>query len=124
MNNGIKLFARAKQAAKRKLHTWSIYPYPHNYINTTQWPSYQVYRENLVHPKWAYKERATAMAVHRIFWTYIVYMGLHHPEAFIGHGVFPKGDIYTDEELGIPPDEEGSYKEWKAKQMEAQNEKV
>lgn len=54
----------------------------------------------------------------RFFWTYWFYSLYQDPHVFTGHFHFPDPDLWTDEELGIPPDSEGSYYEWLEKKMD------
>lgn len=90
-----------------------IYPYPHAAVGK-QFHKLYMYRECWQEPWWNKAENRQADYVMRFFWTYIFYMACEHPEAYLGH--FPSSSIdpskWTDEELGIPPLDEGSYKDW------------
>lgn len=58
------------------------------------------------------KDKRWACIGWRIFWTWFFYQLFTHPEALLGHGDFPDPKTLTDAELGIPPDDEGSYYDW------------
>lgn len=120
MNSRFRLFhealgriSRTSPDCKRRLYTDTIYPYPHNHIGSKVYPTRYFYRENWKTNEKDAFENKEVWLFSRAFWAYIWYNIFAHPEAFMGH--FP-GDIdptkWTDEELGIPPLEEGSYYEW------------
>lgn len=120
MNSRVELFreaisrvSRTKAYCKRKLYTDTIYPYPHHHIGTKIHPTRYLYRENHLHNAADIRDAKRVWWLQRGFWAYIWYNIFAHPEAFLGH--FPRGidpTKWTDEELGIPPLEEGSYHEW------------
>lgn len=118
------IFRRAVEGLKRvnnsrKLYTDSIYPYPYKYFNEIVHPTQYSYRETFIMPKWVAKQNKTTKWLFRIFWTHWWYMAFSHPEVFKGHFHPPDTNLWTDEELGIPPLEEGSYEDWKLNQLEA-----
>uniref|UniRef100_A0A8C3RZV9 NADH dehydrogenase [ubiquinone] 1 beta subcomplex subunit 2, mitochondrial n=1 Tax=Chelydra serpentina TaxID=8475 RepID=A0A8C3RZV9_CHESE len=39
-------------------------------------------------------------------WFWILWLFWHNPEAVLGHFPYPDASKRTDEELGIPPDDE------------------
>lgn len=98
---------------KRKvtLYTDHIYPYPFNYFNNKIFPSQVLYRESWRKSAWHDSDNRLGIYIMRVFWTWWFYQAFWHPDAFIGHFTFPDASKWTDEELGIPPDEEGSYYE-------------
>lgn len=121
LRNRLALFAKSlgkspkfATCAKRDLYTDQIYPYPHNYINTKKWPGYYTYRENFEMPPWYNKETFTTKWMMRLFWFYFFINLYNDPGVLLGHHTFPDPSKWTDEELGIPPEDIGSYKEWLA----------
>lgn len=111
----IGLLASRKSVGQssRKLYTDSIYPYPFNYINK-RWPSQFCYRETYPCLSWKKTEGQVAEGMAVFFWTYIWCNVFADPLVFLGHYNMPDPTAFTDEELGIPPDEAGSYKDWLA----------
>lgn len=120
MNSRLGLFraaicraSRANADCKRKLYTDPIYPYPHHHMATKVYPSRYFYRENFLPNKDDIWDEKELWVLSRAFWAYIWYHIFKHREAYLGH--FPS-DIdptkWTDEQLGIPPLEEGSYYDW------------
>lgn len=117
MNNRLGLFREAikkfvRNPVKRKLYTVSIYPYPHHYINTKLYPGQVLYRETWPMPANAIYTNKVALWGFRSFWTYWFYMLFNDPSPILGHFTLPDPRQWTDEELGIPPDEAGSYEDW------------
>ncbi|KAK6168751.1 hypothetical protein SNE40_019935 [Patella caerulea] len=64
---------------------------------------------------WCYRKRTVIDNKSNIYcdfigvflWYWILYGLYREPEHIIGHYVLPDTSKWTDEELGIPPDEEG-----------------
>lgn len=106
-----KCFTSTKQTTFRKLYTDHIYPYPHKYMRT-KFPSMVLYRETWSPPDWALKDHSYAWYGWRIFWSYWWYKLFSNPEALLGHFTEPDPHKWTNEELGIPPDDMGSYYDW------------
>ena len=108
----LKSFSRTKiQSAKRKLYTDSIYPYPHHYFDK-KFPKQIRYRETFPDAPWDAMHHRRAMLIMRVFWTWFFYQLYHDPGVITGHFHPPDPSLYSDEELGIPPLEYGSYKDW------------
>ncbi|XP_065317253.1 NADH dehydrogenase [ubiquinone] 1 beta subcomplex subunit 2, mitochondrial-like [Gordionus sp. m RMFG-2023] len=63
--------------------------------------------------KWYYRrppvphplDHYSAKALNGFFWWYILYNLWYYPEDTIGHYYYPDPAKWTDEELGIPPDD-------------------
>lgn len=117
--NRLGLFKRAADRffQRRTLYTDHIYPYPFNYINNKLFPSRPLYRETWEYPWWSYRDHDYFHRGMKMFWTWWWYQVLWHPEFYLGHGEPPDPSTYTDEELGIPPDEYGPYSEWLEKRQ-------
>ncbi|XP_015264802.1 PREDICTED: NADH dehydrogenase [ubiquinone] 1 beta subcomplex subunit 2, mitochondrial [Gekko japonicus] len=47
-----------------------------------------------------------AEAISGAMWFWILWHFWHSPEAVLGHFPYPDSSAWTDEELGIPPDDE------------------
>ena len=107
-----KIYEGFARPRTRKLYTDSIYPYPHEYIRKHKFPSTFAYRETWEFPSWVKKDKLYAWIGWRSFWTWFFYQLYTQPAVLTGHGHFPDPKTWTDAELGIPPDEEGSYYEW------------
>lgn len=99
-------------SSKRGVYSDPIYEYPFNYINTKVHPSRNYYRETYIVPDWKIREHKWSLWMKKFFWAYWFYMMLSHPEFYMGHGSEPDSSKFTNEELGIPPDDEGPYLEW------------
>ena len=119
MNQRLGLFASrainslARAPPSRKLYTDHIYPYPFKYFNEYKYPSVQCYRENWEIPqRFQKREMVVGVWMMRLFWTYWFWSFFHDPNALFGHFHLPDPNLWTDEELGIPPLEAGSYKDW------------
>lgn len=97
---------------QRHLYTDQIYPYPFNYINTKKYPSQPCYRETWNSPPWQARDNMIAKWMMRGFWSIFFYQLFHDPGVILGHSHLPDPSMWTDAELGIPPDEEGTYEEW------------
>lgn len=115
----VALVARAMRRAPttgvtstRSLYTDSIYPYPFNYINNVLYPSQVIYRENYLPPPWSRKTEVYSVWSMRVFWFYFFLSLFNDPGVIIGHHTFPDPTLWTDEELGIPPADFGSYEAW------------
>lgn len=110
-----------KKIGRRGLYTDRIYPYPHQAVAKLH-PKLLMYRETWKQTWWSERDNRWGLYTMRVFWTYMWYSAFTHPEAFVGH--FPSNidpTSWTDEELGIPPLEAGSYKEWyKANRIDVQ----
>lgn len=106
--------ARVRPKSVRNLYTDQIYPYPDRYVSGL-YPKFNNYRETWETPYVIEREVKYAYWGFKAFWTYIWYKLLWHPEYVFGHHQPPPGSFYTDEELGIPPDEDGPYADWLAK---------
>lgn len=124
----IGLFARVLRGAPqasvgktRCLYTDSIYPYPFEYINNEVHPGEFCYRENNPVPKWIPQDHKEAKWMWRIFWTYFFISLFNDPGVIIGHHSFPDPEMWTDEELGIPPEDAGSYKDWLASKKSSES---
>lgn len=119
MNNRIDLFVTAakrfalgQKVSVRKLYTDHIYPYPFEYFNTKLYPTMLKYRETWPIPKThAYDVKRTWLCW-RFFWASWWYQLFNNPGVVLGHTHLPDPSQWTDAQLGIPPDEEGSYLEW------------
>lgn len=118
MNNNLGLFRAARRVAlghpapRRKLYTDHIYPYPYNYFNNVVYPSQHLYRETWEMPQRAIISNVAAKWGFRMFWVYFWYQLFSDPGVIIGHTHHPDPSKWTDAELGIPSDEEGSYYDW------------
>ena len=51
-----------------------------------------------------YKEKITDV-LYTIFWTYVCYMMITKYDHIIGEWEYPDTSAWTDEELGVPPDD-------------------
>jgi hypothetical protein len=126
MNNKLPLFAsrlfgrinKINNAPSRKLYTDHIYPYPFKYFNEKVYPNLHCYRENWEWNENMTKETRNSIWGMRIFWAWFFYNFFHDPGALFGHHTFPDPSKWTDEELGIPPLEAGSYTDWESKKRE------
>lgn len=118
--NAAKRFAQNKKVATRRLYTDHIYPYPFEYINTRVHPGQYCYRETFREVPWHQSDKNTAWYLWRMFWAIWWYQLFSDPGALIGHHTFPDPSKWTDEELGIPPDQQGSYYDWLEKMGEEQ----
>lgn len=114
----VKTFVQTQKTSARKLYTDHIYPYPFNYFNNKVYPGRVCYRETWPQPPWARFEEIGEKIVMRTFWTIFWYQLFWHPEVIIGHHSFPDPTDWTDVELGIPPDDAGSYRDWLKAKME------
>lgn len=103
----------------RKLYTDTIYPYPFKYVNSLS-PGEMEYRETYKFNDWDYYSQKSGHFGMVMFWTYIWYMTFSYPDVLSGHWHFPDPKDFTDEELGIPPDEEGPYADWLQRKLETQ----
>lgn len=106
------LASRVRAQPNRNLYTENLEPYPHNYINTKKWPSQANYRETWTPPDWHGPQERSGIWLMRIFWTYLFSMLFHDPGVITGHYFPPDPNTFTDEQLGIPPDDEGLYTDW------------
>lgn len=98
----------------RKLYTDTIYPYPFKYVNS-KWPSQFRYRETFPPTAWARSDHIIGETGMVLFWTYLWCMLFANPDVLSGHFHQPDPMDFTDQELGIPPDDVGPYHEWLAK---------
>lgn len=114
---------RANAQPSRKIATEGLDPYPYDYINNKKWPSQHNYRETWSEPPWLTRQNTVGIWLMRVFWTYIFTMTFYDPGAIYGHFVSPDPSIFTDEQLGIPPDEEGLYEDW-LRQREATSDQL
>uniref|UniRef100_A0A6G1SK67 NADH dehydrogenase [ubiquinone] 1 beta subcomplex subunit 2, mitochondrial n=1 Tax=Aceria tosichella TaxID=561515 RepID=A0A6G1SK67_9ACAR len=113
--NKLSLFAsrtfrhspRPSNVPARKLYTDQIYPYPYKYFNEKVYPTFHCYRENWDLSHVTRTEARNSIWGMRLFWTYFFWSLFHDPGALFGHHTFPDPSKWTDEELGIPPLEEG-----------------
>lgn len=101
-----------KRANIRTIFTDSIYPYPKQHFRRL-FPSRYHYRETWTKDPCRDFENMIALNTMRVFWTYWWWMLFWHPDKLLGPThTFPDPSQWTDAELGIPPDEEGTYKDW------------
>lgn len=118
MYHKLKLFVQASRSfakskpATRNLYTDPIYPYPFNYMNTKKHPSMHCYRENWIESPWEEREYFWKTTMFRMFWTYWWFMLFTYPDYVTGHDTIPDPSEWSDEELGIPPDDVGPYRDW------------
>lgn len=123
MNQRLGLFASQafkrliKAPSSRKLYTDQIDPYPHKYFREEKFPQTECYRENWDYPKGFDVTITRGIWMMRLFWAYFFWNLFHDPAAIWGHATFPDPSKWTDEELGIPPLDAGSYREWAEKQI-------
>lgn len=117
--NTIPLLARALRrlpvsgmSTKRALYTDSIYPYPFSYFNETVYPSQVHYRENWTIAPWTAQNDRICKWAMRFFWTMFFVQLFNDPGVIIGHHSFPDPSLWTDAELGIPPDDAGLYEDF------------
>lgn len=105
----------------RTLYTRSIYPYPGFYFDTVVHPRSIEYRENFI----SITERQDRLSKYgfMLIWAFFFYKLFDDPGALFGHITPPDPSKWTDEELGIPPLEEGSYSEWIKKKLSEECEK-
>lgn len=118
MNNKLGLFREAakqfvrSRGAKRKLYTDSIYPYPFGYFNNKIYPSQVCYRETWPISERMLRSKRNGAYLMKIFWTLWWYSLFSDPGVILGHYHLPDPTMWTDAELGIPPDHYGRYDEW------------
>lgn len=62
-----------------------------------------VYRDHPTPPK---KITRMATGLMATMWFWLMWRCYHEPEEITGHFPYPKPHTWTDQELGIPPDEE------------------
>lgn len=103
----------------RCIYTDPIDPYPFNYVNEEKWPSRHLYRETWSDPPWKARDNKWYVWLSRAFWTYLFYSLYSDPGVILGHFHPPDPSTFTDEQLGIPPDEYGTYEEWLRNRMES-----
>lgn len=90
----------------RTLYTDQIYPYPEKYANTVRYPSQACYRETWKRVPWADHDDRYGFLINTLMWTILTIFALEDGKNLLGHFDIPDPSIWTDEELGIPPDDE------------------
>ncbi|XP_013859723.1 NADH dehydrogenase [ubiquinone] 1 beta subcomplex subunit 2, mitochondrial [Austrofundulus limnaeus] len=90
LRTGALLFRRSPRRIQSRKASWETETGP-------------LYRECPVPSK---KLRFDAEFLSASMWFWILWHFWHNPEAVIGHFPWPDASQWTDEELGIPPDDE------------------
>ncbi|XP_042325847.1 NADH dehydrogenase [ubiquinone] 1 beta subcomplex subunit 2, mitochondrial [Sceloporus undulatus] len=57
-------------------------------------------------PEQTRSQQVTAEVLSSLMWFWILWKFWHDPDAVLGHFPYPDPSKWTDEELGIPPDDE------------------
>lgn len=78
------------------------------------------YRETWGEAPWEARDKKLAWYCWRFFWAWWWYQLFSDPGALLGHLSLPDPEKWTDAELGIPPDEYGSYEDWLEKTLDEQ----
>jgi len=100
------------RAPRRTLCTDHIYPHPKQYLDEIHFKPQAVYRENFyVRPRHLQDIKIGKMVM-TFFWAWFSFQLYDDPGVILGHFHPPNPALWTDEELGVPPLEEGSYIEW------------
>lgn len=115
---GTGRFTQSRFSATRKLYTDHIYPYDHKYVEK-EFPSYFHYRETWHYDPWHERYERNTYRGFVLFWTWWWWMLLNNPHAVLGHEEHPDPHEWSDEELGIPPDDAGLYQDWLEAKLEA-----
>ncbi|XP_038153021.1 NADH dehydrogenase [ubiquinone] 1 beta subcomplex subunit 2, mitochondrial [Cyprinodon tularosa] len=63
-------------------------------------PQYRQY------PQLTKKQKIESELISGVMWFWILWHCWHDPDAVLGHFPWPNASEWTDEELGIPPDDE------------------
>lgn len=125
MFNRLGLFAAktsrhimVRKVQARKLYTDGIYPYPNYYMGLIEHPSQVHYRETFEEDPWVEGEKKISVRIMQLFWAWFFFQLFDDPGVLLGHFHPPNPKDWTDEELGIPPLEAGSYKDWLEKKKQ------
>lgn len=81
-------------------------------MNEVRHPGMLMYRETWIYPEFSKKHDREGKIAYRLFWLYFFFMCFDRPELIFGHFNEPDPSKWTDEELGIPPDDLGTYADW------------